>query len=80
MNLQLKYQYSGLQILGPSPCYLEKLRKYYRYQFVFKSEKSIDANGRKLHRFIISNFKNNEKKFHLGNNKINIHFDPMSLI
>ena len=80
INLQLRYQYSGLQILGPSPCYLEKLRKYYRYQFVFKSEKSIDANGRKLHKFIISNFKSNEKRFRLGNNRINIHFDPMSLI
>ena len=73
-------KYEGLHILGPSPCYLEKLRKYFRYQFVFKSEKEIDPNAKKLHSFIDLNFKSNEKKFYSKKNRINIHFDPMSLI
>ncbi len=77
-NLGCKYD--GLHILGPSPCYLEKLRKYFRYQFVFKSEKEIDPNAKKLHNFIDFNFKRNEKKFYSKKNRINIHFDPMSLI
>ena len=80
IDKKLEHRYQGLQILGPSPCYIEKLRNYYRYQFVFKSEKSMDPNGKKLHEFIGLNFKENEKKFHLRDNRINIHFDPMSLI
>ena len=76
----LKGKYTGLDVLGPSSCYLEKLRNNYRFQIVFKSLKKVDPNGQKLHHFIMNNFKNIQKKFHPGKNRINIHFDPLSLI
>jgi primosomal protein N' (replication factor Y) len=76
----LQGKYKGLDILGPAPCYLEKLRNQYRFQIVFKSLKSNDPNGQKLHRFIESNFMDFQKKFRPGKNRINIHFDPLSLI
>jgi len=72
--------YKGLDVLGPAPCYLEKLRKKFRYQLVCKSIKTIDPNGVRLHRFIRLNFTDEHKKFRHGTNRINIHFDPISLI
>jgi len=73
-------KYKGLDMLGPAPCFLEKLRNQYRFQIVFKSTKSIDPNGQKLHRFIQKNFMDFQNKFRPGQNRINIHFDPLSLI
>jgi len=76
----LKDRYIGLDILGPAPCFLEKLKNKYRYQLVFKSKKSYDPNGSLLHAFIRRNFKIYENKKPLGQNKINIYFDPISLL
>ncbi len=76
----LKYNYVGLDILGPSPCFLEKLKNNYRFQLVFKSKKSYDPNGILLHAFIKKNFKTFQNKKPLGQNRINIYFDPISLI
>ena len=73
-------KYVGLDILGPAPCFLEKLKNNYRYQLVFKSRKSYDPNGSLLHTFIKRNFKNYKNKKLLGQNRINIYFDPISLI
>ena len=76
----LKGLYTGLDILGPAPCFLEKLKNNYRFQLVFKSKKYFDPNGISLHNFIDKNFKNFNNKKLLGQNKINIYFDPISLI
>ncbi len=72
--------YTGLDILGPAPCFLEKLKNNYRFQLVFKSKKHFDPNGIYLHNFIDKNFKTFNNKKLLGQNKINIYFDPISLI
>jgi len=80
MSKSLVKKYKGLDVLGPSPCYLEKLRNRYRYQIVFKSLKTLDKNGEKLHSFIQKNFMDFQKKIKLGKNKITIHLDPQSLI
>ncbi len=80
ISQQIDGYYKGLEILGPTPCYLEKLRNQYRYQFVFKSNKKIDPNGKKLHNFISLNFKDYQKKFNPGPNRVNVYFDPISLI
>ena len=79
-NYRLKDKYIGLDILGPAPCFLEKLKNNYRFQLVFKSNKSHDPNGSLLHSFIKKNFKNYENKKPLGQNRINIYFDPISLM
>ena len=80
VNYNLKDKYMGLDILGPAPCFLEKLKNNYRFQLVFKSNKSYDPNGSLLHAFIKKNFKDDENKKPLGQNRINIYFDPISLI
>ena len=72
--------YSGLEILGPAPCYIEKLRGYYRFQIIFKSQKVIDPNGKKLHSFIKTNFHGFNKNYSNSQSRISIHFDPLSLI
>lgn len=76
----LNGKYKGLEIMGPAICYFEKLRNQYRFQIVFKSSKSIDSNGKKLHAFIDKNFKDSKNKFKLGKNRINLHIDPLSLL
>ena len=58
--------YKGLSILGPAPCYLEKLRNKFRFQIIFKSVKTHDPNGKKLHSFIKHNFGNTNKKHRIS--------------
>ena len=69
--------YKGLEILGPSWCYRERLRNKYRMHIVFKSSKESDPNGRKLHQYLEINLLN--KKISSGI-KINIDIDPVSLL
>ena len=80
ISKSLVKKYKGLQVLGPSPCYLEKLRNRYRFQIVFKSLKTSDINGKNLHSFIQDNFMGTQTKFKPGKNKISIHLNPQSLI
>ena len=58
ISKKISGEYDGLRILGPAPCYIEKLRGHYRFQIIFKSQKVIDPNGKKLHSFIKANFHN----------------------
>ena len=76
----LKGHYHGLEVLGPAPCFLEKLRNKFRVQLVFKSKKEVDLNGKKIHNFILSNFQNKDKGYGSRGVRINIHIDPLSLI
>lgn len=80
ISKSLKGHYKGLEILGPAPCYLEKIRNQYRVQIVFKSKKKVDPNGKKIHKFILSNFQNSQRRYNAGGTRINIHIDPLSLI
>jgi len=73
-------QYKGLDILGPAPCYLEKLKNRYRFQIIFKSNKIIDPNGFLLHKFIIDNIKKLKTDIGSTGYKAKIFFDPLSLI
>lgn len=73
-------KYDGLSVLGPAPCYMEKLRGQHRFHIIFKSLKNFDPNGKKLHTFINQNFQNIFQNNHIGQSRINIHIDPLSLI
>ena len=73
-------KYDGLSVLGPAPCYMEKLRGQYRFHIIFKSLKIFDPNGKKLHSFINQNFQNISQNNHIRQSRINIHIDPLSLI
>jgi len=70
--------YKGLEILGPAPCFKEKVKNKYRFQIILKSLKKYDSNSEKLHSFINQNFI--EQKKITGSNKIHIHIDPISMI
>jgi len=72
--------YKGLDVLGPAPCYLEKLKNSYRFQIIFKSNKIIDPNGFLLHKFIIDNIKKFKTNISSAGYKTKIFFDPLSLI
>ena len=71
--------YKGLEILGPSACFKEKIKNNYRFQIILKSVKKYDSSGERLHSFINHNFIQN-KNLRIGSNKINIHIDPLSMI
>jgi len=73
-------KFKSLEILGPAPCFLEKVKNRYRYQIVLKSSKINDQNGKILHKFVDENIKSFKKQYPLKQNRINIHFDPLSLI
>lgn len=77
---KLDNKFEGLEILGPAPCFLEKVKKRYRYQIVLKSLKTNDQNGKLLHKFVDENISSFKKQYPLKQNRINIHFDPLSLI
>ena len=72
--------YKGLEILGPAPCFLEKVRNYFRVQLIFKSIKTHDPNGKKIHQYINENFYNISSNHNNKNFKVIIHFDPISMI
>ena len=76
----IKGKYKGLEVLGPAPCYYEKIRNQYRFQFILKSSKSFDPNSKKLHKFVETNFLN-QRCFKINYNKckVNIHRDPLNL-
>ncbi len=71
--------YKGLEILGPAPCFKEKVNNKYRFQIILKSLKKYDSNSEKLHSFISKNFIEQNNQI-TGPNKINIHIDPISMI
>ncbi|MFL3013667.1 MAG: primosomal protein N' [Candidatus Neomarinimicrobiota bacterium] len=72
-------EYKGLEVLGPAPCFKEKINNQYRFQIILKSLKKNDVNSKKLHSFISQNFIENSISLS-GSNKIHIHVDPISMI
>ena len=73
-------KYDGLDILGPAPCYFEKINNKYRVQLIFKSIKKFDPNSSRLQLFIGRNFIKNKFALNSKKCKINIHRDPLSLV
>ena len=71
--------YKGLEVLGPAPCFKEKINNQYRFQIILKSLKKYDKNSQKLHFFISQNFIEHSALLS-GSNKVNIHIDPISMI
>lgn len=75
---KLSGKFKGLEVLGPAPCYFEKLRGEYRIQIVFKVSKEVDPNGKKLHSFLRKNFFETEPTSrHI---KMSVNVDPVSLL
>ncbi len=70
----------GMEILGPAPCYREKLRNNYRWQIVIKSSKSQDPNGNRLHEYLHRNFPPDRDFKIPGRVRLQIDIDPVSLL
>jgi len=69
----------GIEKLGPSYCYREKLKDQYRMQIVFKSNKEFDPVGSRLHKFynsLIINSKINAS----SNPRLIVDVNPTSLL
>ena len=80
ISKNITQQYKGLSILGPAPCYIDKLMGLYRFQIIIKSKKALDPNGKRLHAFIKANFYQFCQKYQNRRLQIRIHIDPLSLI
>ena len=73
-ELRLKYEaYSGIQILGPAPAPLAKLKNKYRYQLLVKSP-NADLAGKFMGQIM------SDKSWILSRVKVLIDIDPMSMV
>lgn len=69
-----------LEILGPAPCPIERLRGNYRYQIIFKSSKEKDPNGQSLHRFLQNNLVDRGFLKRQKGVTLQVDVDPVSLL
>ena len=69
----------GIQKLGPSFCYREKLKDQYRMQIVLKSKKKSDPTGMRLHKFYKAHLKNGQNRLFNNSTKLIIDVNPVSL-
>ena len=77
-NLRNKPRF--IEVLGPAPCPLERIRGNYRYQVVLKSPKEKDKNGVALHRFLESNLLKGDKLKTKKGVSVHVDVDPVSLL
>ena len=70
----------GISILGPALCYREKLRDYYRMQLILKSNKELDVNGSKLHKYYKSIISKDVIGEIPSNQRLIIDINPVSLL
>ena len=69
----------GIQKLGPSFCYREKLKDQYRMQIVLKSNKKHDSSGARVHR-IYKHAINKRQLMKNTSSKIIVDLNPISLL
>ena len=70
----------GIQKLGPSFCYREKLKDQYRMQIVLKSKKKSDPTGMRLHKFYKAHLKNKQNRFLNNKTRLIVDVNPVSLL
>ena len=70
----------GIQKLGPSFCYREKLKDQYRMQIVLKSKKKSDPTGMRLHKFYKAHLKNKQNRFLNNKTRLIVDVIPVSLL
>ena len=69
-----------VQMLGPAPCPIERIRGNFRYQIIFKSPKEKDGNGSKLRRFLEQSVVNSRLTGKKKGVEIHVDVDPVSLL
>ena len=71
---------NGIEKLGPSPCYREKLKDNYRMQIVLKSDKKYDPAGSVLHGIYKKAIKNTKLGANSSGPKLIVDVNPISLL
>jgi len=77
---RMTYPPKGISILGPALCYREKLRDYYRMQLILKSNKELDINGSKLHKYYKSIMSKGVSNEIPSKQRLIIDINPVSLL
>ncbi|MEE2876254.1 MAG: primosomal protein N' [Candidatus Neomarinimicrobiota bacterium] len=77
---QIKDKPKGIEIIGPAPCPLERIRGQFRYQVILKSPKNKDKNGERFHAFLRYHFGDGGGKQAQSGVKMTIDIDPISLL
>lgn len=80
ITTNLRYKPRYLEVLGPAPCPLERIRGNYRYQVVLKSPKEKDKNGAALHRFLEANLLERDNLKTKNGVSVYVDIDPVSLL
>ena len=70
----------GIEKLGPSPCYREKLKDNYRMQIVLKSDKKYDSTGSIVHNIYKNAIKNSNLRKNTYGPKLIVDVNPISLL
>ncbi len=70
----------GIEVIGPAPCPLERIRGKFRYQIILKSLKSKDRNGKRFHAFLRGHFGEGGRSQPKSGVKLTIDIDPVSLL
>ena len=70
----------GMEVIGPAPCPLERIRGQFRYQIILKSLKSKDRNGNRFHTFLNRYFGDRDRPQPKSGVKMIIDIDPVSLL
>ena len=79
LNNNIPFLPTGIEKLGPSPCYREKLKDQYRMQIVLKSNKKYDSSGARVHR-IYKHAINKSQLMKNTSSKIIVDVNPISLL
>tara|TARA_Y100000590_G_scaffold469226_1_gene655646 strand:- start:898 stop:2994 length:2097 start_codon:yes stop_codon:yes gene_type:complete len=70
----------GMEVIGPAPCPLERIRGQFRYQIILKSMKSKDRNGERFHAFLSRHFCEEGGAQPKSGVRMTIDIDPVSLL
>ncbi|MCF7885337.1 MAG: hypothetical protein K9M80_02490, partial [Candidatus Marinimicrobia bacterium] len=76
----LKKYNSGIEILGPTPAPISKIKNRYRYLAILKSRKERDENGALLRRLLKKFLHSKQYKKLSRRVRISIDIDPIDLL
>ena len=80
LNKKIPSLPNGIEKLGPSPCYREKLKDHYRMQIVLKSNKKYDTTGSIVHNLYKKAINNIHFRKSNAKSKLIIDVNPISLL
>jgi primosomal protein N' (replication factor Y) len=77
---ELKKYSKGLSLTPPAEAIIAKIKGFYRYQILIKSDKNIDAGGKNLRTAIYNSFIEFNRKSRYRDVRLTIDIDPQSIL